>query len=111
MILRPLLQPAGPELAKFVLSRGIARERLANRKELLRCFDNLRRDIDARGDLAGMDAFTAQALEMIAAPRAREAFAISLEPQATHAKYGQCRLNTLTRRSIASTRPIERTIE
>src|SRR5262249_17272619 len=51
-------RPTGPELANFGLARGMTLGRLADRQELLRSFDRMRRDIDAQGDLAGMDAFT-----------------------------------------------------
>jgi hypothetical protein len=82
-------RPTGPELANLGLARGMTVDRLTDRKELLRSFDRIRRDIDAKGDLAGMDAFAAQALEMIASPKARDAFDISREPQSVHEKYGQ----------------------
>src|SRR5262249_27494311 len=44
---------------------------------------------DARGSLAGMDAFTGQALEMIASNRARDAFDVSKEPDKVREKYGK----------------------
>ena len=47
-----------------------------------RTFDSVRRDLDAApADIAGMDAFTAQALEMISSPTARDAFDVSREPE------------------------------
>ena len=54
------------------LASGMTFDRLADRRELLRAFDTIRRDLDdVRGSLAGMDAFTSQAMEMIASNKAR----------------------------------------
>src|SRR6267378_2098252 len=56
----------GDKAASLGLARGMTLDRLANRRQLLHSFDMLRRDLDdAHGSLAGMDAFTTQALEMI----------------------------------------------
>jgi hypothetical protein len=79
----------GKSLKTLELSRSISTERLRDRRRLLHSFDNLRREMDAgRGDLAGVDAFTAQALEMISSPKARDAFDISREPESVRARYG-----------------------
>lgn len=67
---------------------GMTRDRMTERKELLSSFDTLRRDIDdARGSVAGMDAFTARALDMVTTPKARDAFDIMQEPAAVRASY------------------------
>src|SRR5437660_8756342 len=48
------------------LVTGVTRDQLADRRTLLGAFDTLRRDLDGpRSDLSAMDAFNAQALEMI----------------------------------------------
>jgi len=66
-----------------------SRQRLEDRKELLRAFDTLRRDMDDRhGSLAGVDAYTVKALEMIATPKIRDAFDVNQEPEQVRAKYG-----------------------
>jgi hypothetical protein len=62
--------------------------RLADRKRLMSAFDGLRRDVDRLGETAAVDAFTAQALEMITSPKAREAFDVSKEPAKVREKYG-----------------------
>jgi uncharacterized protein (DUF1501 family) len=68
--------------------RGSA-ERFEDRRELLRAFDSLRRDIDdAQGSLAGVDAFHAKAMEMITTPKIRDAFDVNQEPEQVRAKYG-----------------------
>ena len=63
-------------------------ERMADRKALLGSLDTLRRDLDdARGSMAGLDAFQARALDMVLSSQARDAFDISLEPDKSRAKY------------------------
>lgn len=70
-------------------SANVSLERLQDRRRLLGVFDDLRRDLDTgRGDIAGMDSFTAQALDMISSSKARDAFDISLEPEASRRRYG-----------------------
>ena len=67
---------------------GMTRERLSTRRSLLGAFDTLRRGIDVSGELAGKDAFTARALEMISSDRVRDAFDLEREPAAVRAMYG-----------------------
>lgn len=81
--------PTGPGRANLGLAKDITLERLADRRALLGSFDTLRRDLDARGSLAGMDAHTARALEMITSDRARNAFDLAREPEQVRAKYGK----------------------
>src|SRR5262249_41385062 len=76
---RPFLPP-GPGIDNLGLHKGTPLERVGERKELLRTFDSLRRDVDARGEMAGMDVFTGRALEMLTSSRARGAFDIDREP-------------------------------
>jgi uncharacterized protein (DUF1501 family) len=79
----------GGRAANLGLARTMTLDRLADRKALLRSFDGLRRDLDdARGSLGGMDAFTAQALEMITSNKARDAFDVSKEPESILGRYG-----------------------
>jgi len=80
----------GTKAANLGLVRDMTLERLTDRRRLLRTFDTLQRDLDdARGSMAGMDAFTAQALEMITNNKARDAFDISREPESVRARYGK----------------------
>lgn len=80
----------GERAANLGLARGMSLDRLSGRRELLQSFDSLRREIDdARGSLAGVDAFTAQALEMITSNRARDAFDVAKEPEPVRARYGK----------------------
>src|SRR5262249_47378532 len=80
----------GSRAMNLELGRDMSLPRLSDRRELLRSFDQLRRDQDdLRGSMAGMDAFTEQALAMITTSRARDAFDISREPERGGAKYGR----------------------
>ncbi len=65
-------------------------EQLENRKALLAAFDNLHRELDRRdaSSFGGLDRFQAQALEMIASPKVREAFDLTNESPETLARYG-----------------------
>ena len=63
-------------------------EQLEHRKKLLAAFDNLHRHLDQRDAFGGLDRFQAQALEMIASPKVREAFDLSNESPDTLARYG-----------------------
>jgi hypothetical protein len=90
----PPLDPSGlPVLNKMslTLGQGMTVGRLGDRTALLRSFDTLRRDLDAGGQLAGLDQFTVQALDMITSPRVRNAFDFTREPNRVQARYGDDR--------------------
>jgi hypothetical protein len=79
----------GSKTGDLGLVREVTHDRLSQRRELLRTFDGMRRELDdAHGSMAGMDAFTAQAMEMIATSKARDAFDITKEPESIRTKYG-----------------------
>jgi uncharacterized protein DUF1501 len=80
--------PGAGGVKNLELVPGMTRERLADRTTLLRTFDNLRRDLDTKGELAAKDAFTVRALEMISSNQVRDALDISREPVQVQAKYG-----------------------
>jgi hypothetical protein len=81
----------GQGLANLSLVQGVTPAQLGERKQLLKAFDTLNRDLDSRagGDLSGMDTFNARALEIISSPRVRDAFDIGKEPQNVRDKYGK----------------------
>jgi hypothetical protein len=68
--------------------RDVGPRRLEDRKDLLRRFDTLRRDLDSKGALEGLDGFQARALELIASGKVREAFDLDKEPERVRARYG-----------------------
>src|SRR5262249_30105313 len=69
-------KPDGPGLANLTL-RGITREQLADRRRLLRSFDDLRRDIDTTGTMQGMDAITERAMGVLTSSKLLSALDLS----------------------------------
>ncbi len=96
---RPFV-PSGPGLENLGLVAGVSLDRLQDRKQLLGGLDTIRRDIDYRGALAGLDAYTVRALDMVASTKTREAFDISKEPPAVQQKYGQANQDFLRARRL-----------
>jgi hypothetical protein len=78
----------GPRAANLGRSPEISLDRLADRRQLLTTFDGLRRDLDANGNLAAMDAFSSQAMQMMTSDRARDAFDVDKEPEPVRRLYG-----------------------
>jgi hypothetical protein len=78
----------GERINNLELAKGLSLDRLDDRRQLLKSFDNLQRQADdARA--SGLDAFTDQALAMVMTSRARDAFDISREPESVRQKYGK----------------------
>ena len=71
------------------LPDGLTVKNIENRRKLLSRFDTLRRDVDSSGVLDGLNAFKAQALEMVAGDRVRQAFDISQEDDKLRDRYGR----------------------
>jgi hypothetical protein len=69
--------------------RDVSARRLDDRKTLLRAFDTLRRDLDAKGTLKGIDAFQDRALQMVTSGKVRDAFDIEREPDKVRTRYGE----------------------
>ncbi|MSQ97561.1 MAG: DUF1501 domain-containing protein [Gemmataceae bacterium] len=80
------------------LSSGMTLERLQDRRNLLQSFDTLRRDLDTTGQMVGMDACSARALDMIV--DGRNAFDISREPHQIRAMYGNNTQFLIARRLV-----------
>jgi hypothetical protein len=80
--------PSGPGMENFSLPRGMTLDRLDDRAQLRTAFDTLRRDLDHSGEFAARDAFTRQALEVVASDSVREAFDLSKEPPKLRDRYG-----------------------
>jgi uncharacterized protein (DUF1501 family) len=62
---------------------------LDRRRVLLGELDQLRRDIDNKGDLVGLDKFYREAMEMVTNDKAQTAFAIQKEPASLRDNYGR----------------------
>lgn len=79
---------SGPGGKNMVLT-GISADRLACRKRLLGSFDQLKREMDASGDLAGLDAKQQQALEILTSSQLTQALDLSNEDPRTLERYGK----------------------
>ena len=63
-------------------------ERLSDRRALLEKLDRLRRDVDASGMIAGLDAFETRVFDLILG-NAASAFGVKKEPKAVHDRHGR----------------------
>jgi hypothetical protein len=90
--------PDGAGLDNLALDRRLSLPRLTDRRELLAQLDRQVRLSD-RGQAP--DAFTQQAIDILASPKAREAFDLDREPAKTRDLYGDyCRQFLLARRLV-----------
>ena len=80
--------------------RGMTLERLHDRKALLGSFDAIHRDLDGKGDMAGMDDITKQALEIVSSRKVRDAFDLNREPLPIRERYGKATSFLLARRLV-----------
>jgi hypothetical protein len=80
-------KPDGPGLANMTL-RGTTLEQLADRRRLLKSFDDLRRDVDVGGTMTGMDAITERAMGVLTSSKLLDALDLSKESEKVRARYG-----------------------
>jgi hypothetical protein len=85
---RPFV-PKAEGIANLSLAKGVSRDRLEDRRELLRVFDAVNRRVGDHAATSGVDAFAQRALEMITSNKARDAFDVSRESATTRARYGK----------------------
>lgn len=95
----------GFQVRNLKLPVRVPADRLSRRKDLLNSLDGVRRDIDTKGDLYGLDTFYREGLEMVTDPKAQRAFDVAKEPMKVRDMYGrndlgQCCL--LARRLVES---------
>jgi len=64
-------------------------DRLGRRQGLLKELDTIRRDIDTKGDLVGLDTFYRDAMEMVASDKAQKAFNVQDEDAKLRENYGR----------------------
>jgi hypothetical protein len=76
--------PDSPDGRANLMSRNITSDRLA----LLSSFDSIRRDIDARGNMEAMDAYTQRAVQFVTSREFALALDITREPLAVRNRYG-----------------------
>ncbi|MFO0955982.1 MAG: DUF1501 domain-containing protein [Isosphaeraceae bacterium] len=87
----------------FKLPDGLTHDRLYERRALLDDLDSMLRSIDASNPARSMDTHGRAALELLTGPLAREAFDLSLEPEANRERYGKhlwCQQALLARRLV-----------
>jgi hypothetical protein len=82
----PLHIAGGDGVRNLGLMPGFPRGRLENRRELLRSFDTVQRQLERYRDA---DAYTARAFDIITSPKARDAFDLSQETDQTRDRYGR----------------------
>jgi hypothetical protein len=86
-----LADPANPgpfRVPNFGLPQGVTLERLGERRGLLRSFDQLRRDVDAGGQMEALDRFDQRAWDILTSRAARDAFDLDAEPAPLRERYG-----------------------
>jgi hypothetical protein len=81
-------KPQGDGRNDMVL-KGITLQRLQDRQALLASFDRFRRDADASGTMAGMDAFNQQALGVLTSSNLLDALDLSKEDPQIVERYGK----------------------
>jgi Protein of unknown function (DUF1501) len=79
----------GFQVRNLKLPTRVPAVRLSRRKDLLNSLDTVRRDIDTKGDLFGLDTFYRDGLEMVTDPKAQRAFDIAKEPMKLRDTYGR----------------------
>ncbi|MHB8521784.1 MAG: DUF1501 domain-containing protein [Limisphaerales bacterium] len=81
-------KPDGAGKTDMVLN-GVTLDRLSDRRALLAGFDRFRRDVDASGLMAGLDAFNEQAFGLLTSSKLLEALDIERENPKLRARYGK----------------------
>ena len=80
-------EPRRAREANYVL-KGISADRLVGRRRLVESFDTLRRNLEASGASAGLDAYTYQAFEMLSSGKVAKALDYTREPLSVQDRYG-----------------------
>jgi hypothetical protein len=80
-------KPDGPALENMQ-PKGMTLEHLADRRRLFASFDTIRREIDASGQMQGMEASTQRAFDVLTSSRLLEALDLNRESDKVRARYG-----------------------
>ncbi|MEZ6140541.1 MAG: DUF1501 domain-containing protein [Zavarzinella sp.] len=80
-------RPMGPSRDNMTL-RGVSVDQFGDRKQLLKQFDTIRRDFDAKGMIQGMDTFHQQAFGLLTSSRMADALDLSKEDPRVVNRYG-----------------------
>jgi len=81
-------KPDGEGMDNMVL-KGVTLDRLTDRKQILSSFDRFRADVDASGQMEGMDAFQQRAFDVLTSNKLREALDIEREDPKLRERYGR----------------------
>jgi hypothetical protein len=92
--------PSGPGLENLKRPAGVSLGQMADRRSLLAKFDDMRRDLDDSGTLAGLDAFHERAFDMVASGAVHRALDLSREDPKTRDRYKRCEQFLVARRLI-----------
>jgi hypothetical protein len=92
--------PDGPGLDNLRLAGGVDPARVTERKGLLNSFDSIRRDIDAKGTMKGLDAFAVRAFDMVASGKVHKALDLSKEDPRVRDRYKDVEPFLLARRLV-----------
>ncbi|WP_298860372.1 DUF1501 domain-containing protein [uncultured Gimesia sp.] len=77
------------KVPNLALPKGLTLKSVESRRELLKKFDTLNREVDKSGVIEGLDSFKTQALEMVTGERVRKAFDLSSEDTKLRDQYGR----------------------
>lgn len=79
----------GFQVRNLKLPGRVPPERLDRRRNLLTQLDQVRRDIDTKGDMQGIDKFYRDAMEMVTSDKAQQAFNLKAEDPKLRERYGR----------------------
>jgi hypothetical protein len=85
------VDPANPgpfRMPNFAPPAGVTVEQIGDRRQILGSFDELRRDLDATGQMDALDRYQQQACDILTSRAAREAFDLDREPAPVRERYG-----------------------
>jgi uncharacterized protein (DUF1501 family) len=92
--------PDGPGLSNLKRANGLTADGMDDRKDLLTSFDTVRRDIDKGTTMAGLDAFTGRAFDMIASGQVHKALDLKNEDPRVLDRYKNVEMFLKARRLI-----------
>jgi hypothetical protein len=77
------------KVRNLMMQSGLSVARLDDRRSLLKRFDTLQREVDAKGYFEAMGHFEQQAYELVTSPVVRDAFDLSKESEDLRERYGR----------------------
>ncbi|MEK6237077.1 MAG: DUF1501 domain-containing protein [Planctomycetales bacterium] len=96
---RPFTSSKGG-MTNLTLNRALTADRLQDRASLLTSLDNIRREVDAHGQMTAMDSFTEKAVEIVTSGKVADALDMKKEDPAIIARYGKTNQSLLQARRL-----------